>query len=127
MDQSAEETSDDLERLAGSYKAVVALIGLQLCVTGVPMLLALVGGELLLPVAAILLVLRPVVLFFTVLTLPIFAYRVFDALGASLKLIWALLAIIPLINLFVLGWMSRKATTKCEELGVPVGLFGPKI
>ncbi len=125
-DQIVDEVSGGLSRLAGSYKAVVILIGLQLCVTGVPVLLALVGGESFMPIAVTLVIIRPIVLLLTVLVLPIYTYRVFDALGSKLKVIWAILAIVPILNIIVLGWMSRQASVRCRELGVPVGLFGPK-
>jgi hypothetical protein len=125
-DQIVDEVSGGLSKLAGSYKAVVILIGLQLCVTVVPILLVLVGGESLMSIAVALRMLRPIVLLLTVLFLPVYTYRVFDALGSKLKVIWAILAIVPILNIIVLGWMSRQASVRCRELGVPIGLFGPK-
>jgi len=127
MDLAKENAPDHLERLARSYKTVVALVGAQLCVTGLPLLLGLVGREFLFPIVVALLSWRPLVLLITVVTIPVFAYRVFDALGSKLKVLWAALAIIPIINLFVLGWMSRKAARKCEEFQIAVGLLGPKL
>jgi hypothetical protein len=119
-------TPDNINKLAGSYRAVVTLVGFQLLVTIVPVLLMLPQIESLFPVAGVLLVIRPLVLLITLVLLPIFSFRVFDALGSTFKLLWAVLSVIPIINLFVLLWLNSQASSKCREAGVPVGLFGPK-
>lgn len=102
--------------VASSYRQLVLWVGGQLVISLSVMLFGRSLSLILVPALVI-----------TIVALAIYAYRTADALGSSAAPLWAVVMLVPCINVITLLVLSSKATEVCRANGIPVGFLGPRV
>ena len=123
--QASEDTGSSIpfaaaEAIAGLYRRLVLLVGLQV-------LLGLLQVRLdqATPAAGLLSLLISVVLIGTLVAIAVTTYKLTGHLGEGLPILWAVAMFIPCANILGLLVLSSKAQRWCKQYGIKVGLLGP--
>jgi hypothetical protein len=115
----------DVPGLAHAYRYLVLWFGVQLLLSfasGVVQAARMSGA---LEVTLSLLITAGMLATFAALVY--YGYRTAKALGSGVAWLWALLMVIPCLNVITLLALSSKATRACKENGIAVGLLGPRV
>jgi hypothetical protein len=113
------------ETIARLYRRLVILVGIQLLVGGYVQVLSASGASASGP--GFLALIASLVLIGTFFALPVTAYQLTSQMreGRRSPILWAVLMILPCVNILSLLILSTRAQTWCQRHGVKVGLFGP--
>jgi hypothetical protein len=113
---------ETVEKIAGLYKQLVVLAGAQLALNAFTQP-ARGGSNPALQTVILVVVLAALAI--SAAFLVITTYRLMSALQARAPFLWALGAMVPLLNLLVLLVVSYRARAWCQRFGIQVGLLGP--
>lgn len=111
------------EVIARLYRRLVILVGIQLVSALIVQALAVAqfAGSVLVALVADLLV------FGTLIALPVTAYQLTSQMkeGTRSPILWAVMMLLPCVNIFSLLILSNRAQAWCRHYGIKVGFFGP--
>jgi hypothetical protein len=110
------ETADKLRGIAKSYRRLVLLVGVQLIAAWFISSLRREAEMARLALFGLALVNTAFII--------VAAYQLAEHLG-RMPVVWAVLMLVPLLNLFGLFSLSSAAQTVCQRHGIRVGFLGP--
>jgi hypothetical protein len=105
----------EVEAVAGNYKKLVQLVGLELLVG---LLVQFIPQPLFAwPLLLVLLGLA--------ITMAVITHRLMTGLEAGVPILWSVGTFFPYVNLLVLAAISSRAQRWCRRRGIAVGFLGP--
>lgn len=114
---------ENAEVIARLYRRLVILVGIQLASGLIVQALAIARF----PGAVLVALVADVLVLGTLVALPVTAYQLTAQMkeGTRSPILWAVLMLLPCVNIISLLILSSRAQAWCRRYGIKVGFFGP--